>query len=223
MNINFVHLSVDKIGDYLSRQMANFFPLGDDMESTIEDALFPTMRCLEHGFRRINHPSYNRDSVALFNVLNSDHYASFLCLLGREIHRMHPHHPVAQKCFLLNKALHGLNCMYDVELPPVFWLLHTVGSVIGKAKYGNYLVVRQGCTIGAMRGEYPVIGEGFIMSSGCSIIGPSVVGNNVMLAPNTVILGENIEPNMLVSGHYSYGLTYKEIGRRALNTHFFDE
>ncbi|MBN8418605.1 MAG: serine acetyltransferase [Verrucomicrobia bacterium] len=203
--------------------MANFFPLGDDVQSTIDDAICSTVRSLEYCFRHINHPSYNKNGVGLFDVLNSDHYASFLCLLGREVHRMHPHHPVAQKCFLLNKALHGLNCMYDVELPPVFWLLHTVGSVIGKAKYGNYLVVRQGCTIGAMRGEYPVIGEGFIMSSACSIIGASVVGDNVMLAPNTVILGENIGPNTLVSGHYAHGLTCKEIGRRPLNTHFFFE
>ena len=141
------HFSADRLADYVSRQMNHFFPFEQGDEAVIESSMEQTLRRVEHCFQRISHPSYSLEGRAMFNIFNSDQYAAFLCILGGEIHRQHPHHPTAQKSFALNKALHGLNCMYDVELPQVFWLLHTVGTVIGKAIYGNYLVLRQGCTM----------------------------------------------------------------------------
>jgi serine O-acetyltransferase len=214
------HFSADRLADYVSRQMNHFFPFEQGDEAVIESSMEQTLRRVEHCFQRISHPSYSLEGRAMFNIFNSDQYAAFLCILGGEIHRQHPHHPTAQKSFALNKALHGLNCMYDVELPQVFWLLHTVGTVIGKAIYGNYLVLRQGCTIGALRGEYPVTGEGFIMSAGCSVIGRSCIGDNVMLGPNTTLLENDIPANSLVSGHYAYGLKSKPLGLRAIAAHF---
>jgi serine O-acetyltransferase len=215
---------MDELVDYVARQMDHFFPHSrpDDREIIVA-AMGKALQRLEHAFVRINHASYSREGNAHFSIFHSDQYAAFLVLLSHQVHREQAHHPVAQKLFGLNKALHGLNCMYDVELPPVFWLLHSVGAVIGKAAYGNHLVVRQNCTIGALRGEYPVIGNGFIMSSGCSLIGRCRVGDNVMLGPDTTILENNLPSNTLVTGHYALEVKYKTLSTRALAAHFHHE
>ena len=220
MSLTLTPFDADTLVGYVVRQMRHFFPDKEKSDRVIEGIINHTLRRVEHCFQRISHPAYSLEGRAMFNIFNSDQYAAFLCLLGGEIHRQHPHHPTAQKSFALNKALHGLNCMYDVELPQVFWLLHTVGTVIGKAIYGNYLVVRQGCTIGALRGEYPVTGQGFIMSAGCSLIGRSSIGDNVMLGLGTTLLENDIPADTLVCGHYFHGLEHKPIGPRALATHF---
>jgi serine O-acetyltransferase len=107
-----------------------------------------------------------------------------------------------------------------VQLPPVFLFIHIVGSVIGKADYGNYFVALQGCTVGAVRGEYPVIGEGFIMSAGCSVIGRCRIGDGVMLGPSTTLFETDVPPHTLISGHYLHGLTQKPLGDRAIKWHF---
>ncbi len=224
MSLIITPLSVEELGAYVTRQMDQFFPHSSPDDAAIICAVMGTaLQRLEHSFARINNPFYSCDGNARFSIFHSDQYASFLVLLSNQIHREQPHHPVAQKLFGLNKALHGLNCMYDVELPPVFWLLHSVGAVIGKAAYGNYLVVRQNCTIGALRGEYPVIGSGFIMSSGCSLIGRCVVGDNVMLGPDTALLEKDLPPDTLVTGHYALEVKYKTLSTRALAAHFHHE
>jgi serine O-acetyltransferase len=224
MSLIIAPFGAEELAAYVTRQMDHFFPhSGPDDAAIISAAMGEALHRLEHCFVRINYRSYSRDGNAHLSIYHSDQYAAFLVLLSNQIHREQAHHPVAQKLFGLNKALHGLNCMYDVELPPVFWLLHSVGAVIGKAVYGNYLVVRQNCTIGALRGEYPVIGSGFIMSSGCSLIGRCVVGDNVMLGPDTALLEKDIPSDTLVTGHYALELKYKPLSKRALAAHFHHE
>jgi len=113
-----------------------------------------------------------------------------------------------------------VNCTYHLAFPDVFWIIHGVGTVIGNAKLSEYLVVRQGCTIGAIGGEYPEIGEGFIMSANTSIIGSCKIGRNVMLEPGSVLLKQSIPDNQRVSGNHFTGYTLKAQSEKALAIHF---
>ena len=47
------------------------------------------------------------------------------------------------KLFVLNKALNGIDLFYEIELPEVFFIGHSVGIVLAKARYGNRLVLYQ--------------------------------------------------------------------------------
>ena len=206
---------------YLSRQLSAFFPHEEKHDAEIiSSAVERALPRLAHCFSHINHAAYKQDGVPALDVFHSDQYATFLWFVSNEVFRKEGSHSVARRLFCLNKALHSLNCLYDVELPPVFLFIHIVGSVIGKATYGNYLMAVQGCTIGALRGEYPVIGEGFIMSPGCSVIGRCQIGNGVMLGPSTTLLETDIPDSTLACGHYLHGLTQKPIGDRALRHYF---
>jgi serine O-acetyltransferase len=214
-------LEIADLPGYLLRQLHAFFPHpGEDDSAVLDAAVQRALPRMAHCFSHVAHAAYKQDGFPAFDVFHSDQYAMFVWFVSNEVFRDAGSHPLARRLFCLNKALHGLNCLYDVELPPVFLFIHIVGAVIGKASYGNYFVALQGCTIGALRGEYPVIGEGFVMSSGCSVIGRCKIGQGVMLGPSTTLLENDIPSNTLVSGHYLHGLTQKPISDRGLKWHF---
>lgn len=81
---------------------------------------------------------------------------------------------------------------------------HPLGSVIGRAKLGDYLFVYQGTTIGGnlKNGKlyYPVIGKYVLMYSNSKILGNSHVGNNVILAADACVLNDDVPENCIVFG-----------------------
>ncbi len=69
-----------------------------------------------------------------------------------------PGHPIADKAYALNKALHALDAFYEVELPDVFAVQHPVGTVLGRATYSDYFICYHNCTVGAnLDNDYPVV------------------------------------------------------------------
>jgi serine O-acetyltransferase len=142
----------------------------------------------------------------------------YVYLLSNTVYKQTGDARLAGKLFYLNKALHAFNCMYDAELPEIFSLVHVVGTVLGKAKYSNYLVVGQNCTIGAVRGEYPELGERLILGSGASIIGKCHVGDDVMLAPGAQVFMRDIPSNSLVRP--TADIELKQYAGNAARTYF---
>jgi len=215
-------LAISDLPAYLLKQLNAFFPCAQpDDEKLLVGAVERALPRMELIFSHVRHAPYRHEGAPAFDIFHSDQYATFVWLVSNEIFKAVGPHPLAKRLFCLNKALHGLNCIYDVELPPIFLFIHIVGSVIGKASYGNYFVALQGCTIGAVRGEYPVIGERFIMSSGCTVIGKCQIGDGVMLGPSTTLFETDVEPRTLITGHYLHGLTKKPLqGERAFEWHF---
>ena len=106
---------------------------------------------------------------------------------------------VATKVYALNKTLHGVDMFYEVELPDIFSLAHPLGTVLGRGKYSDYLLVYQRCTVGSnMDGVYPTLGEGVVMFGGSAIIGDCNVGNNTWLSLNTIVMNKDIPAGSVV-------------------------
>lgn len=61
--------------------------------------------------------------------------------------------------------MHSVDWYYEIELPDHFMVEHPVGSVLGRATYGDYMYIYQGVTIGGNISlnegnvAYPVLGE----------------------------------------------------------------
>ena len=72
---------------------------------------------------------------------------------------------VCTKLFYLNKALNGFSCFYDNELPERFFIGHSVGIVLVRARYPEYFAIYQNCTVGRHGDKLP--GSGCAPS--CSI------------------------------------------------------
>ncbi len=135
-------LPVAALAAYVEHQVAHLFPDGFKAPAgTWSAAVSRALAALSRCFSRIAIAGYTREGEAALSHLHGDRYAVFLALLAREFHR-EGDAGLASRTYLLNKALHGLDLFYEVELPEVFLLVHPVGTVIGRAKLGNFLCVR---------------------------------------------------------------------------------
>jgi serine O-acetyltransferase len=106
---------------------------------------------------------------------------------------------IAKKVYYLNKIMHGLDVYYEVTLPETFQFNHPVGTVLGRAKYSNFLIVHQGVTIGGnMDLVYPNIGRGVILFPGSAVVGNSNIGDNNLISIGTIVRETNTPCNSIV-------------------------
>ena len=100
-----------------------------------------------------------------------------------------------------------LGLKYNIALPINvigygIYIPHIEGGVIVNSKcIGNYFEINSGCVVGKGRtnDELPILGNNVRMTVGSKIIGKVVIGDNVIVAPNTVVIND-IPDNCFVSG-----------------------
>lgn len=106
--------------------------------------------------------------------------------------------------YYLNKMLNAVDLFYAIDLPERWSCEHPLGSVMGRAAYGDHFFFYQGCTVGGNYNngilEYPRIGDDVIMYSDSKIIGNSIIGDHVKIAANAYIKNEIIPNNSIVFG-----------------------
>lgn len=196
-------LNAGELRKYVKRLLVNHLPDSAEVSSVLSDTLIQTaLSRIEHCFSRIHQKYYTEDGRTAFDHMNGDHMASLLYFLSNSAWREHEDPDLAKRLFYLNKILHGVDLFYSVEMPDVFKLVHPLGSVLGKAQYGNYLVVYQNVTVGADTDVYPRFGEGVILFSKTSVIGDCKVGSNVVFAANSMIVDSNVTDDTVVVGQY---------------------
>lgn len=66
---------------------------------------------------------------------------------------------------------------------------------------GNYCVTNSGVVVGVKTGvdKAPIIGDHVELATGCKVIGNVVIGDNAIVAPNSVVV-KDVEPGTVVSG-----------------------
>ena len=149
-----------------------------------------------------------------FNPFHSVQYMTFLYTIANELYRNGVSSALTDKLYYLNKVMNGLDMFYAIELPEVWSAEHPVGSVLGRAKYGDEFFFYQGCTVGGNRGKdgvlhYPVIGKNVRMYANSSLIGKCNVGDNVILGAGALVKDTDIPSNSIVFGQ-SPNLIIKE-------------
>jgi serine O-acetyltransferase len=187
---------------YLERLLANHLPDGRGTEIDLGAAVAQAYDRVEHCFAGIRRKYYNVGGSIAFDHLNGDHMAAFLYFVANSAWQATGDTSTPTKLFGLNKIMHGLDLFYSVRMPEVFLLVHPVGSVIGNARYGEHLVVYQNCTVGADAGIYPTFGDGVILYSGVSVLGRSVIGDDVVFAARSFIVNADVPSHSVVVGQY---------------------
>ena len=90
--------------------------------------------------------------------------------------------------------MNGCWFSYKALLPDIFFLDHPVGTVLGNAKYSDFLVVTQNVTVETNYDEIgnsaPYLGKGLFLSAGAKIIGNKPVGDRVSLGVDTVVFNK---------------------------------
>ncbi|MEA4934996.1 MAG: hypothetical protein VB071_15650 [Lawsonibacter sp.] len=195
-------LSACDLKEYVSSQLAHFYPDHYPMNGNdIDHAFSLALDRMEYCFSRVKIRGYNTDSTnreAYFSPLHSDQYSSFLYWLSNSLWNISNNKPICDKLILLNRALNGLWFTYKIELPDIFVFDHPVGSVLGHAKYNNYLVIKQNVTISDRRDPQSSIGIGLYCSAGSAIMEDGIIGNRVSLGVNALIYREAIPDDCIV-------------------------
>lgn len=133
--------------------------------------------------------------------------ASFY-IFSQTIFRQEPsHRSLADRIYYLNKSLNAIDLFYEVEMSDIFHLDHPVGTVLGRATYGDHFSCGQNCTVGNNRGIYPTMGFNVKLLSGSMLIGNCQVGDNVILAANTYVKDCDIQDCDIPSYSIVFGNT----------------
>ena len=195
-----------RLANYVQSQLDSLFPDGSNSDS-LGTYLNDTLERLETCFAAIADAHYWRGGATFFNHLHSDQYAMFLYLLSNTIHRRTDRQSLCDKLFFLNKALYGIDAYYEVELPGIFLFSHAGGTVLGRAKYSDYFLVYQQCTVGsaraaekAGRGVFPVLGRHVSLYAGAAVLGACHIGDNCKISAQSVIINKRLKPNTIYRG-----------------------
>jgi serine O-acetyltransferase len=175
--------------DYVAAQCAAVVPDGREaafraaVDAHVDEALERLHRC-------INACAPWRPDQ--FNVLQSSQHCIFLYYLANTIWRRSGETAAPTRLFLMNKALNGIDLFYEIAMPEVFYIGHSVGIVLAKASYGNHLVLYQNSTVGRHKDQIPVIGDRVVIYPNSAVIGRSVVGDGAVISQGTSVIGKRV-------------------------------
>ena len=174
---------------YTTAQCAAVVP--DGREAAFRAAIEPHMdEALERLHRCINACAPWRPDE--FNVLQSSQHTIYLYFLANTLWRRSGDSEAATRLFLMNKAFNGIDLFYEIAMPEVFYIGHSVGIVLAKATYGNHLVLYQNSTVGRHKDQIPVIGDRVILYSNSAVIGRSVVGSDSVIGQGTSVVNKQV-------------------------------
>lgn len=203
--------------DYVCAQIGTFLPDGraeavrQPIDRNLDEALARLLKCID---------AIKMWKSGEFNYLNSAQYCKFIYFLSNTIWRNEQDVNSCTKLFLLNKCLNGIDIFYEISMPDIFLIGHTLGIVLAKASYGNYLLLHQNSTVGRQGQDSPVLGEGVIMYAGTAVIGRCRVEANTILSAGTYLVNKDSPGNCIVYTDHSGKLSFRPAGRSLLSDYF---
>ena len=203
-------ISVGEIQQMLIKQLNSFFPISDKEITLLDLEIHNVIERCERCFEKNKNKYYSKEGLTYFNPFHSSQYATFLYFFSNSIFKYRKDVQLANKLYYLNKIMNACDLFYEVELPEIFMFDHPVGSVMGRAEYGNYFSFGQNCTVGNNKGIFPRIGEGVRMAANSMILGNSAIGDNVIIGAGACVKDENVPANSIVFG-FSPNLIVKQI------------
>jgi serine O-acetyltransferase len=180
------------------KQLNNFFADIDSnvIDANMDKALSRTERCLG----AINNKYYYSDNILTFNPYHSGQYTTFLYYLANTIYLSGDLSDLPDKVYYLNKIMNSVDWYYKIDLPEKFSMEHPIGSVLGRASYSDRLFIYQGVTVGGNKGYYPTIGENVLLYSNSTVLGKTILGDNIIVSSGCYIKDEIIPECSIVFG-----------------------
>jgi serine O-acetyltransferase len=203
--------------DYVVGQCASLVPDGKSrlfrgaITQHVNEALERTHRC-------INACAPWRPDQ--FNYLHSSQYCIFLYYLANTVWRRTSDPFAPTRLFLMNKALNGIDLFYEIEMPEAFYIGHSVGIVLAKATYGNYLVLYQNVNVGRHIEDIPVIGDRVILYPGSSVVGSSNIGDGAVMSQGVKAINRNVPADSIAFTGDRGDLAFKPTPKDLLKEYF---
>ncbi len=182
------------LGAYIADQSVSIIPDGRDgpfratVDAHLDEALERLHRC-------INACAPWRPDE--FDVLQSSQHTTFLYFLANTIWKRSGDTEAPVRLFLMNKALNGIDLFYEIAMPEVFYIGHSVGVVLAKATYGNYLVLYQNTTVGRHKDQVPVIGDRVVLYPASAVAAGSVVEDDAVISQGVSVINRRVPRGMI--------------------------
>ena len=180
----------------LKQQLSIFGPLRRVEKRILEDSFDIAIEKSDHT-QSLMHPKHQH--LGYFHTCRS---VIFLYHLSRAVYLSdisdETNLLLAEKLFLLNRHLNSIDLFFKIEMPEFFFINHSLGTVLSRAKYGNFFTVHQGVTVGVQNGFYPVFGERVVLFPNSVVVGNSVIGDNSVIGAGTVLVNKEIPRNSIV-------------------------
>ena len=193
----------------LERQIGNLFFIRKEERVMLARGVDIALDRCEYCFSHSKNKYYSKQGQVYFNPFHSGQYSIFLYFVANSLfHLMPGNNTLADRVYYLNKCLNCLDIFYEVNMPKVFFLDHPVGSVLGRAVYGECFRITQLCTVGNNKGIYPVMGKNVKMMTGSTVLGSCTIGDNVIISANSYVIDIDIPSCSIVFGR-SPSLTVK--------------
>lgn len=187
------------IAEVVCKQINNFWYISLEECEVIKSSIPCVLRRLDGIFSSISNKYYCTDNgETVLNLLHSGQYTMFLYELSKYISGLGRYGDLCDKIYSILKMFSSADIFYAVDLPDVYFFDHPMGSVLGRAEYGNYFVFMQGCTVGNNKGRYPTLGEHVYMMSGSKVLGDCTIGDHVILSANSYVIDRDVPPYSIV-------------------------
>lgn len=200
-----IDITRNELFEYIKMQTKFFFPDKYDFEGDdVKSAFDLSLERLEYCFKHISFPIYcDQKNQTFFHYLHSDQYAAFLYFLSNSLWNISENKVLCDKLLYLNRCLNSVFISYKCEMPDIFFLGHPVGTIVGNAKYSDFLVVFQNVTIntggkGSLGNKCPVLGRGLFLAAGSKIIGDESIGDRVSIGVDAVVYNKKIPDDKVV-------------------------
>lgn len=196
-------LSENELLKYIIKQMNVFFPDKEiDLTENIKKSFKISLSRIEYCFSFIKNPAYNKNGIVTFDHLHTDQYLQFIYFWANTHWRMGYDETFSKKLGNLHRYLSGMFLSYKCELPDIFFIYHSVGTVIGNASYNNFLVISQSVTINT--GDviddvrHPILGRGLYLGTHAKIIGNQKIGDYVSIGVEATSFKNNVPLDSVV-------------------------
>lgn len=184
--------------EYMDRQADHLFPDGIRFHGNdVESAFSLALDRLESSIRTVTLPGYHNETGApVFSHMHADQYAQLIYFFGNSLWNLSRNRPVCDKLLALNRTLHSLFLSYKCNMPEHFVLGHPIGTILGNADYGDYLVVFQGVTVNTETdpngNAAPHLGKGLFLAAHSKIIGAQTIGDRVSVGVGTLLYQQDV-------------------------------
>jgi serine O-acetyltransferase len=78
--------------------------------------------------------------------------------------------------------------------------VHPIGTVLGRARYEDFLLVYQRCGVGSNHDIYPTLGRHLTLRPGASVLGCGTVADRCTVAAESLVLDTDIPVDSLYIG-----------------------
>lgn len=192
----------EELIDIISNQVCAFWKI-DISEKLRGGVLLKALNRFEKCMAECSNKYINSRNRVEFRLTHSVSYTIFLYLLSNQLF-IQGDEDTATYIYYLNKIMHSVDWFYAINLPDIFMAEHPLGSVLGRAKYGDYFMIYQGCTVGGNRNQsglfYPELKNHVIMYANSTVIGKTHIGSHVVVSSGAYLKDEVVPDNCIVFG-----------------------